>query len=147
MTIRRTKLLLALVALFALRATPIDAATTPTPTNFFSSPTALGTLSNGDPVYYLSYFNTYTYPASEGTTPTNLYKFNFGFLYFFNPGGGDLSSNEAYFYDFTTGDFFYTSESLYPYFYSFNLSSFLYYFEGSSPREFYEYKTSSFIAY
>ncbi len=148
MNIRPTKLLLVLAAFLAFRTVPLEAATNPpTPTNFFSSPTTLGTLSNGDSVYYLPYFNSYTYSGSASTTPTTLYKFNFGFLYFFNPASGDLSSTEAYFYDYTSGDFFYTSESLYPYFYSFNLGTFLYYFEGSNPRQFYNFKSSGFVKY
>lgn len=145
MTSTRTKFLLALFALAAVSTSPLRAATNPPqPMNFFSPQTTLGDVGNGYTAYYLPYFSTYAYSSS---TPLYIYKFNFGFLYFFDPASGDLSSDEAYFYDFTAKDYFYTASSLYPYFYSFNLGSFLYYFEGSNPRNFYEFKTSSFINY
>ena len=144
---RYAKILLALVALSVVHPSKLPAATGPTPSNFFTTQTSLGDAGNGYSAYYLSYFNIYLYPSSEGATPTYLYKDKFGFLYFLGPSGGSTSSDEAYFYDFTTKDYFYTSVSLYPYFYSFNLGSFLYYFESSNPREFYEFKTSSFIFY
>ena len=146
---RYANLLLALAAVFVLHSSPLQAATGPGPgtSNFFTSQTYLGDAGNGYSAYYLSYFNFYFYPTSSDATPTYLYKDKFGFLYFFGPTGASLSSDEAYFYDFTSKDYFYTSSSLYPYFYSFNLGSFLYYFEGSNPRDFYEFKTSSFIRY
>lgn len=145
MNIHRAKLVLALVAVFAFHAPKTEAATNPPAnTNFFSGATSLGDLGNGFTGYYIPTFNYY---ANDTASPKYYYKFNFGFLYFFGPYGTDLSSNEAYFYDFTAGDYLYTSTSLYPYFYSFNLSSFLYYFESSNPREFYEFKTGSFIKY
>ena len=144
MTNRYAKLFLALVALFASYASRLEAATPPTTTNFFSPQTYLGDGGNGYSVYYLSYFTYYTYAASA---PNYVYKYNFGFLYFLGPYGGDVSSDEAYFYDFTESDYLYTSATLYPYFYSFKLDSFLYYFEDSNPRQFYEFKTSSFVNY
>ena len=144
MNIRPAKLLLALVVALVVRTTSLPAAPGPTQGDFFTPQTFVADAGNGYSVYYLSYFNYYAY---AGTTPTYVYKFNFGFLYFFGPLGGDLSSDEAYFYDFTAKDYFYTSANLYPYFYSFGRQTFLFYFEGSNPREFYDFNASSFIAY
>lgn len=145
MTSPRAKFLLAVLALVASSSAPLRAAITPpTPTNFFSSQVFVGNIGNGYEAYYLDNFKYFAYAPD---TAQYIYKFNFGFLYYFDTTQGNLSSNEAYFYDFTSQDYFYTATNLYPYFYSFKLDSFLYYFEGSNPREFYEFKTSSFIAY
>ena len=146
MTLRRARFLLPLVAALTVLASPLPSAT-PRPEpggNFFTPQTFVGDAGNGYSVYYLSYFNLYTY---SGTIPTNLYKFNFGFLYFLGPVSGDLSSDEAYFYDYTAQDYLYTTASLYPYFYSFNRRTFLYYFEDSNPREFYDFNAQGFINY
>ncbi len=141
----RNRLFLALLALVTVASSPLEAATTtpPQPTDFFTPEVFLGDAGNGYEAYYLDYFNYYAYQPDE---MEYIYKYNFGFLYYFSPDS-NLSTNEAYFYDFTTGDYFYTSADLYPYFYSFNRDSFLYYFEDSSPREFYDFGTSSFIYY
>ena len=144
MNTRCAKLLLALAAALVIHAAPLPAAPGPTQSNFFTPQTFVGDAGNGYSVYYLNYFSYYAY---TGSTPTYVYKFNFGFLYFFGPLGGDVSSDEAYFYDFTAKDYFYTSADLYPYFYSFGRQTFLYYFEGSNPREFYDFNAQGFIAY
>lgn len=142
MTIHRTKLLLTLLAALVVGTSRLPAATGPTPSDFFTPESYVGDGGNGYSIYYLDYFNYYTY---SGTTPTYVYKFNFGFLYFFGPSGGTTSSDEAYFYDFTSKDYFYTAASLYPYFYSFGRQTFLYYFEGSNPREFYDFNAKAFV--
>ena len=139
----RYRLLLALVALVTIAASPLKAVVQPQPTNFFTSQVFVADVGNGYQAYYLDFFKYYAYQPDE---MEYIYKFNFGFLYYFSPGS-NLSTNEAYFYDFTAQDYFYTTTELYPYFYSFNRSTFLYYFEGSSPREFYDFNASSFIKY
>ena len=139
----RTSLLLALLALVTVAASPLRAATSPQPTDFFSPQVYVGDAGNGYSAYYLDYFKYYAYPSD---TTDYIYKFGFGFLYYFKPGSS-LSTDEAYFYDFTAKDYFYTAASLYPYFYSFNRQTFLYYFEGSSPREFYDFNAATFIFY
>ena len=136
------KILLALIALVAVTASPLRAATNPSQGTFFGPQQFLGSDADGFPVYYLDYFGTYTYDQSDDTY---VYKYNFGWLYDF--GGSNTDSNDIYLYDFAEDDVFYTSPDLYPYFYSFNKDSFLYYFENTSPREFYEFETSSFIVY
>ena len=138
------KVLFALIALLAVYAAPLRAELTPPSQTFFSPQSPLGPDANGYPVYYLDYFGTYTYDPSDDTY---VYKYDFGWLYYFG-GSGDVSgNNDAYFYDFETDDVFYTSPSLYPYIYSFNLNTFLYYFEGSQPREFYDFGTDSYLYY
>ena len=137
------KILLALIALVAVTASPLRAGTTPPATTFFSPQEFLGDDADGNPAYYLSYFNTYTYDTGD---ENYVYKYNFGWLY--NLGGSDpVSSDDIYLYDFTEDDYFYTSSSLYPYFYSFNKGNFLYYFENTSPREFYDFGDDDYIYY
>lgn len=143
MTTPRAKLLLVLLAMVTATVAPLKAVGTPQPTNFFSPQVYVGDAGNGYTVYYLDYFQYYAYPPD---TQQYIYKFNFGFLYYFNEADS-VSSDEAYFYDFTANDYFYTSAELYPYIYSFNRQTFLYYFEGSNPREFYDFNASSFIYY
>ncbi len=133
---------LALIALVTVSASPLRAETSPTTGTFFSPQQSLGTDADGYPVYYLDYFDTYTYDPSDDTY---VYKYNFGWLYYF--GGTTTDSNDAYFYDFVEDDVLYTSPDLYPYIYSFNLNTYLYYFEGSSPREFYDFATDDYLAY
>ncbi len=106
----------------------------------------MGDDPNGYPVYYLSYFNTFTFTASDGEY--YFYKYNFGWLYYLSGTANTVGpTTDAYLYDFATDDVFYTSSDLYPYFYSFNLDTWLYYFEGSSPREFYDYRMGNYLYY
>ncbi len=140
----RTRLFFALAVLVTVAASPLKAAITPPrPTNFFTPQVFVGDVGNGYEAYYLDYFKYYAYQPEEAEY---IYKFNFGFLYYFSPGS-TLSTDEAYFYDFTSKDYFYTSAGLYPYLYSFNRNTFLYYFEGSNPREFYDFNAGGFIDY
>ena len=74
-----------------------------------------------------------------------MYKYDFGWLYYF--GGTSTDTDDAYFYDFIEDDVLYTSPDEYPYFYSFNRDATLYYFEGSDPREFYDFGINDYITY
>ena len=106
---------------------------------FFDSVSVVGTDANGNQISYQDSFGYYTLDFFP-----YVYKYNnFGYLLYV----GGNTSTDAYFYDFTRGDTFYTNPSLYPYFYSFNLKSFLYYFEGTTPRTFYNFATQQFIVY
>lgn len=106
---------------------------------FFNGAQYVGVDANGFTVEYLSTFNEFTRDLFP-----YVYKYDFGYLYY---SGADASNTSAcYFYDYNSTHFFYTSTTLYPYFYDFSLNSFIYYFEGSSPRTFYDFKTSSYIA-
>ena len=140
-------MILVLLALVAVSASPLRAAIghpAPPPNDtFFDSATYLGDDPNGYAVFYQSDFDTFTYSVTG--QDIYIYKYNFGWLYDF--GGTTDSSDDAYLYDFDTDDVLYTSASLYPYFYSFNLDAFLYYSEGSTPREFYDFGTSSYFYY
>ena len=142
MNMHRNRLLLALLALLAVYASPLRADTNPPNSTFFSPATYLGDDSDDNPVYYLDYFDTFTY---DPTDQTYVYKYNFGWLYDF--GGSDTDATDVYLYDFVEDDVLYTSSDLYPYIYSFNLNTFLYYFEGSQPREFYNFDTDSYFSY
>ncbi len=143
MKLPTNKLLLALIALLAVYAAPLRAELTPPSATFFSPQYYLGDDANDYPVYYLDYFDTYTYDLSDSTY---VYKYNFGWLYYFG-GSGPSGNDDAYFYDYEADDVFYTSPDLYPYIYSFNLDTYLYYFEGSEPREFYDFSTDAYLYY
>lgn len=129
-------LIVALAALLLASAAPLRAQSV---VPFFDSGQVVGTDAAGNQISYQQSFGYYTLDFFP-----YVYKYNnFGYLYYV----GNNTSTEAYFYDFTERDFFYTNPSLYPYFYSFNLKTFLYYFEGTTPRTFYNFATSQFIQY
>ncbi len=139
----RNRLLLVLLALLAVSASPLHAAIILPPSGtFFSGATVLGDDANGFPVYYLSDFDTFTYDESDASY---VYKYDFGWLY--NFGGTTDTSDDVYLYDFDTDDVFYTASGLYPYFYSFSLDTYLYYFEGTDPRTFYDFGAETYIVY
>ncbi len=85
--------------------------------------TGEASLANG--VYYLQfpdgnlfgYYGVQTFPI--------LYHYDLGFESFFDPNDGHEG---AYFYDFASAHWFYTSASLFPYLYDFSLRGWLYYF-------------------
>ena len=100
----------------------------------------------GSGVYYADAFGYYNLDFYSQGQPY-IYKYGFGYLYYYGDDGGDGD----YFYDFTSGDTFYTAASLYPYIYSFNRSTFLYYFEDedseNDARAFYDYRLGDYITY
>ena len=105
---------------------------------FFAGATVVGTDANGFTVQSLPFFQQFTLDLFP-----YVYKYNFGYLYYLSTDSTGQSA--AYFYDFTSQDIVYTTPTLYPYFYDFSKSTFLYYFEGSSPRTFYNFATSSYL--
>ena len=137
----RNKIFPLLCVLFALGLAPLKAQDA-SPGPFFDPQQYVGDDADGNPTYYLSYFQYFTYDAGDDLY---VYKYNFGFLYYF--GGTSSTDDDAYFYDFTADDYFYTAPDLYPYIYSFNLDTYLYYFEDSSPREFYDFATDEYLYY
>ena len=138
----RNQLFLALLALIVFYASPARAQD-PSPGAFFDRQVYVGQDNNFNPVYYLNYFSYYTYDPQDYHY---VYKYNFGYLYYFS-GTDGVEDTDAYFYDFVSDDYFYTSPSLYPYIYSFYFGSYLYYFEDSSPREFYNFRSGSYLYY
>lgn len=101
----------------------------------------------GGGVFYSDHFGYYNLDYYGGGQ-NYIYKYDFGYLYYLGDDGGDGD----YFYDYATDDYFYTSASLYhyndyAYIYSYNLGTYLFYFEGSNPREFYNYSTGQYIFY
>jgi uncharacterized repeat protein (TIGR01451 family) len=87
-----------------------------------------GEVSLGSGVYYLQFsngnlFGYYNFPVF----PTILYHYDMGFEAFIDGGNG-----AAYLYDFTSGHWFYTSASLFPYLYDFTLQTFIYYFPNTT---------------
>ena len=96
--------------------------------SFFAGETLLG---NG--VYYLTfpdgnYLGYYSYM----TDSAYIYHFDLGYEYVFDAADGNSG---VYLYDFTSGDFFYTSPSYpFPYLYDFGLKSVVYYYpDPASP--------------
>ena len=141
MRLRNTLLLTLLLAVVGLYASPAKAQSS-SPGPFFDDETFLGFDNGGNEAYYLQYFNTFTYDQADSNY---VYKYNFGWLYYLGNSGPIV--HDAYFYDFTSDDYFWTNTDEYPYFYSFNLGEFLYYFEGTSPREFYDFGNDQYILY
>ena len=138
----RTTLLLALLlTVLGLTAAPLRAQSV-SPGAFFDPEVFLGDDLNGNEVYYLQYFRDFTYDPAD---TIYVYKYGFGWLCYL--GGTTALSRDAYFYDCTTGDYFWTDISNYPYFYSFNLDTFLYYYENSSPRVFYDFAIGQIVLY
>ncbi len=139
---QRNRLFLVLFALLAVAASPLRADDTPPDTTFFAGASFVADDADGNPVYYLDDFNTFTYDPTDNNY---VYKYDFGWLY--NFGGTTDDSDDVYLYDFATDDVFYTASDLYPYIYSFNLDTYLYYYEGSSPREFYNFELDDYYYY
>ncbi len=112
---------------------------------FFSGAASLGSeneylaFSDGNP---FGYYNAAYAPY--------LYHYDAGFSYFLDAGD---SVGGAYLYDFTSGAFWYTSPTLWPYVYDFGLNSYLYYYPNTSdktryttnPRYFYNFGTGAII--
>jgi hypothetical protein len=88
----------------------------------------LGEVSLTGGVYYLQFpngtlFGYYSFPSFP-----ILYHFDMGFEAFIDALDGNAG---AYFYDFASTHWFYTSPSLFPYLYDFTLSAWLYYFPNT----------------
>lgn len=136
----RYKLLVLALAVVGLYASPARAQSYASPGVFFDPEAFVSYDANGYEVYYLPYFNYFTFDPSSDLY---VYKYDFGWLYYF--GGTTSADSDAYFYDFTADDYFYTSDTLYPYIYSFNLGTYLYYYESSSPREFFDFADNQYL--
>jgi len=84
-----------------------------------------------------AWFGTYSY-----TSYPLVYQFNLGYEYAFDAhnGGG------VYLYDYTTGHFWYTQPSYFPFVYDFTLNTFLYYYQANTPhRHFFDVNTNQVI--
>ena len=138
---RTTLLLSLLLALVGLYASPVKAQSV-SPGPFFDAEQFLGYDTTGHEVYYLQYFREFTYDPGNATY---IYKYNFGWLCYL--GSTTPTSRDAYLFDCNSGDYFWTDFSTYPYFYSFNLDTFLYYYEDSSPRMFYDFFLNRIVNY
>ena len=86
-----------------------------------------GEESLGEGVYYLTFPNgNYLGYYSYLTDSSYLYHFDLGYEYVFDADDGNSG---IYLFDFTSGDFFYTSPSFaFPYLYDFGLESVVYYY-------------------
>ena len=115
---------------------------------FFSGEDAL---SNG--VYYLAFPNKNIFGYfSYLSDPHYIYHFDLGYEYVFDANDG---KSGVYFYDFTSGGYFYTSPVFpFPYLYDFTLNTVLYYYpDPSHPgryntngiRYFYDFATKKII--
>jgi hypothetical protein len=92
------------------------------PPTFFAGEAPLGS-----GVYYLQFpdgnlFGYYTF-----VTSSIFYHYDMGYEAFI-PG----SASDTYLYDFTSGHWWYTSSSLFPYLYDFTLKTFIYYFPNTT---------------
>lgn len=103
-------------------------------------------------VYYMTFTNGTPfgcYNLGSFSFPI-FYHFNMGFEYFFDANDGQ---GGGYLYDFTSGTFWYTSPSIFPYLYDFTLNAWLYYYPDtnnpgnytSNPRYFYDFGSSQII--
>jgi len=82
------------------------------------------------------WFGHYTYNAYP-----LVYEYNLGYEYTFDAGGGGV-----YLYDYSSGHFWYTQASYFPFVYDFTLQAFLYYYNVNTPhRHFYDFNTSTII--
>ena len=131
--------------------TVVNASPTPAPTPhaaFFTGEVPLG---NG--IYYLQFsngtpFGYYSYLAD----PRWVFHFDLGYEYWFD--ANDAQSG-IFFYDFSSGHFFYTSPSFpFPYLYDFSLNTLLYYYPDpnnpghytTNPRFFFDFATGQVIS-
>ena len=132
----RSLILGALCALF-LTAGALDSKAQDAPF-FTTGAQTLGLDPGGNTVLFQPYFREFTLDNFP-----YVYKYNFGYVYYL--GNDATKPQSAYLYDFNSSEIFYTDSTLYPYFYSFTRKAFLYYFEGTSPRSFYNFGTSSVL--
>ncbi len=107
-----------------------------------------GQVSVGSGVEYLQFPNSAVFGYYTVVSSPILYHFDLGYEAFV-PG----SASDAYLYDFTTGHWWYTSNTLFPYLYDFTLNAWLYYYPNpsqpghytSNPRDFYNFATGQII--
>jgi len=98
-------------------------------TPFFSGEQALGLnmyylqLSDGNPFGFYQFV-----PGTESTTGTWLNHFDLGYEY----ATGQDGSGNIYFYDSTSGHWWYTSSALFPYLYDFSLKTWIYCFPNTN---------------
>lgn len=137
----RNLFLILVLALVGLYASPVRAQSV-SPGPFFDREQFLGYDATFHEVYYLPYFQDFTYDPGNSTY---VFKYNFGWLCYL--GSTTPTSADAYLFDCFSSDYLWTSISAYPYFYSFNLGTFLYYYENSSPRVFYDFGIKQIIRY
>ena len=77
---------------------------------------------------WFGYYTTGIYPF--------IFEYNLGYEYVFPATGG------VYLYDYTSGHFWYTQGSYYPFVYDFSLNAYLYYYKGNAAgakRHFYSF--------
>ena len=102
-------------------------------------------------VYYLDFGNKNFFGYYAYTDYPTIYHYDLGYLYFFDAGDGERG---AYFYDFTSKHYWYTSPAMFPYIYDLTLQAWLFYFPAngvagrysSDPRQFYNFSTGKFFS-
>lgn len=111
-----------------------------------------GEISEGNGVYYLQFPNKNIFGFYNYQYFPILYHYDLGFEYFVDANDGQ---GGAYFYDYNSGHWFYTSPAFsFPYLYDFTLKAILYYFPNpqspghysTNPRYFYNFATGMTIA-
>jgi hypothetical protein len=117
-----------------------------------------GEISVGGGFFYLvlqdgSPFGFYSFAQGTASTASaTIFHADMGFEYVTPAGGAGAG---VYMYDFSSGHWWYTASSLFPYIYDFSLNSWLYYFPNTSsaghyttaPRYFYNFGTGKIVSF
>jgi hypothetical protein len=123
--------------------------TSPATSTFSATPAFFtGRASVGSGAEYLQFPNSTVFGYYTVVSSPIFYHLDMGYEAF-TPG----SDSDAYLYDFTTGHWWYTSNTLFPYVYDFTLNAWLYYYPNpsepghytSNPRDFYDFATGKVI--
>jgi len=89
-----------------------------------------GSISVGNGVLYLQFPDGTPFGYYASLSSNWIYHLDLGYEYI-DPAND--AANSVYIWDLTTGDWWYTNPSLFPYLYDFKLSAWLYYFPGALP--------------
>ena len=97
---------------------------------------AFGGVVTGVDLKRSAWFGHYSY-----STYPLVYEYYLGYEYTFPTNGG------VYLYDYSSGHFWYTQSSYFPFIYDFGLNAFLYYYQANTPhRHFYDFGTNAIIS-
>jgi len=86
-----------------------------------------GEVSLGSNVEYLQFANSTVFGYYSFVASSIFYHYDMGFEAFIAG-----SASDVYLYDFTTGHWWYTSNTLFPYLYDFSLKTWIYYFPNTN---------------
>lgn len=108
-----------------------------------------GSVALGNNVEFLKFANGNVFGYYSPVGFPWIYHNDLGYEYLFDAADG---AGGVYFYDYASGDFWYTGSTLFPYVYDFTLNAWLYYYHSSvpdhytsNPRSFYNFSTDTKI--